>query len=37
MVAAKHRELPAHISQNLMQLRRVPGEIALPRNEREFQ
>ena len=36
LAAAKHRELPAHIGQDLVQLRRVPGEIALPR-KREFQ
>ena len=33
---AKHRELPAHIGQDLVQLRRVPGEIELPRKW-EFQ
>ena len=30
LAAAKHRELPAHVGQDLTQLRRVPGEIAPP-------
>ena len=30
LAAAKHGELPVHIGQDLMQIRRVPGRVALP-------